>query len=126
MRVVPVAVLTLIFATVLAEGARVRIHGADGERVEISSDFILTARDRLGFDSDLSLQEGLYRFELGAYNRLQAGVAQLAWRRSDSGWETVPTEHLVVDPTRIALPGTLAMLVIGSAGIVASRKRSSR
>ena len=114
------------FGVLYDDGFFLRIHGADGESVEISSDFIITARERLGFDSDLSLQEGLYRFELGAYNRLEAGVAQLAWQRGGSDWETVPTEHLVVDPTRIPLPGTLVMIAFGGAGIVVSRKRSSR
>jgi hypothetical protein len=113
------------FGVLYDDGFFLRIHGADGQVVEISSDFIVTARERLGFADDLSLTEGLYRFELGAYNRLEAGVVQLAWFR-DGGWETVPTEHLVIDPTRIALPGTLAMMAIGGLGIVATRKRPLR
>lgn len=114
------------FGVLYDDGFFLRIHGADGQFVEISSDFILTARDRVGFDEDLLLSEGLYRFELGAYNRLQAGVVQLAWQRGEGAWETVPTEHLVTDPTRIPLPGTLAMIALGGVGFVASRKRSCR
>ncbi len=114
------------FGVLYDDGFFLRIHGADGQFVEISSDFVRTARDRLGFDEDLLLSEGLYRFELGAYNRLEAGVVQLAWQRGDRGWESVPTEHLVTDPTRIPLPGTLAMVALGGIGFVAFRKRSGR
>ncbi len=114
------------FGVLYDDGFFLRIHGADGQFVEISSDFILTARDRLGFDEDLQLSEGLYRFELGAYNRLEAGVVQLAWQRGDAAWESVPTDRLVTDPTRIPLPGTLAMIALGGVGFVASRKRNSR
>jgi len=114
------------FGVLYDDGFFLRIHGADGQVVEISSDFVLSARDRLGFDEDLLLSEGLYRFELGAYNRLQAGVVQLAWQRGTNPWELVPTEHLVTDPTRIPLPGTLAMIALGGIGFVASRKRSIR
>ncbi|MCD6680463.1 MAG: PEP-CTERM sorting domain-containing protein [Burkholderiaceae bacterium] len=114
------------FGVLYDDGFFLRIHGADDQLVEISSDFILTARERLGFDEDLLLSEGLYRFELGAYNRLQAGVVQLAWQRGEGAWETVPTGNLVTDPTRIPLPGTLAMIALGGVGFVASRKRSLR
>lgn len=114
------------FGVLYDDGFFLRIHGAGDEFVEISSDFIRTARERLGFDTDLLLSEGLYRFELGAYNRLQAGVVQLAWTRLNGPWETVPTEHLVTDPTRIPLPGTLALIAVGGVGFVSTRKRLVR
>lgn len=114
------------FGVLYDDGFFLRIHGADDEFVEISSDFILTARERTGFTEDLLLSEGLYRFELGAYNRLQAGVVQLAWLRDGAVWEPVPTDRLVTDPNRVPLPGTLAMLAIGGLGIVVTRKRRVR
>ncbi len=113
------------FGVLYDDGFFLRIHGADGEFVEISSDFILSARERMGFTDDLLLSEGLYRFELGAYNRLQAGVVQLAWLHGDGPWAPVPTDHLVIDPTRIPLPGTLGMIAAGGLGFVARRKRHS-
>lgn len=113
------------FSVLYDDGFFLRLWGADGQLVEISSDFVVDARQVLGFDQDLLLSEGLYRFELGAYNRLEAGVVQLRWHRGDY-WEPVPTENLVTDPTRLPLPGTLAMIALGGVGFAASRKRSLR
>lgn len=114
------------FSVLYDDGFFLRIWGAGGKPVEISSDFVVSSRDRLGFDQDLLLSEGLYQFELGAYNRLQAGVVQLAWQRGTGPLELVPIENLVTDPTRIPLPGTLAMIALGGVGFAASRKRSLR
>lgn len=111
------------FGVLYDDGFFLRIYGDDGQMVEISSDFILSARQRLGFDYDLLLQQGLYRFELGSYERLEAGVVDLAWRRGDGDWQTVPTEHLVTEPVAVALPGTLATLAAGIAGLAAARRR---
>ena len=113
------------FGVLYDDGFFLRICGAGEDCVEISSDF-LSPRDRLGFDENLWLTEGLYSFELGAYNRLEAGVVQLVWWRGDDAPEVVPTEHLVIDPTRIPLPGSLALIALGGIGIGASRRRSQR
>ncbi len=114
------------FGVLYDDGFFLRIYGSDNQMVEISSDFILDARQRLGFDDDLLLQQGLYRFELGIYERLEAGVIDLAWRQGDGDWTSVPTEHLVNDPTAVPLPGTLAMLGIGFAGLAGVRGRRQR
>lgn len=114
------------FGVLADDGFFLRICGVGEDCLEISADF-LAPRNRFGFDENLLLTEGLYRFELGAYNRLEAGVVQLAWwHGGNTEYEVVPTEHLVVDPTRIPLPGSLALIALGGIGIGASRRRSHR
>lgn len=114
------------FGALYDDGFFLRIYGSDNQMVEISSDFILQARERLGFADDLLLRQGLYRFELGSYERLEAGVIDLAWRHGDGDWTPIPTEHLVDDPARVPLPGTLATLGLGLAGLAVVRGRRSR
>jgi hypothetical protein len=110
------------FGVLYDDGFFLRIWGADASPLEISSDF-LSPRDRLGFDQDLLLGTGLYRFELGAYDRIEAGVVNLAWKQGSGGWQTVPTEHLVRDPIAISAPGTAAVLIAGLGAFTAFRRR---
>lgn len=112
------------FGVLYDDGFFLRIWGADGSMVEISSDF-LSPRERFGFADDLLLATGLYRFELGAYDRLEVGAVNLAWFQ-DGRWVTVPTEHLVTDPVPIPAPATAALLLaaFGALALVrAMRKR---
>src|SRR5512137_1631531 len=81
---------TYNFGVLYDDGFFLRIWGADGSMIEIRSDF-LSPRDRLGFAQDLLLGTGLYRFELGSYDRLEVGVVNLAWSQNRGGWQTVPT-----------------------------------
>jgi hypothetical protein len=106
------------FGVLYDDGFFLRIWGANGSMVEISSDF-LSPRERLGFANDLSLDTGLYRFELGAYDRLEVGAVNLAWMQNGR-WVTVPTEHLVTDPIPIPTPGTAGLLLaaIGALAVV--------
>lgn len=105
------------FGVLYDDGFFFTIYGADGQSETISSDFILGARDRLGFDTDLFLSEGLYRFELGAYNRLEAGVVQLGWKTPDQEELTlIPEDHL----RQIPLPGTFGLLALG--GLIGWRR----
>lgn len=110
------------FGVLYDDGFFLRIWGAGASPLEISSDF-LSPRERLGFEQDLLLGTGLYRFELGAYDRIEAGVVNLAWKQGDGGWLTVPTEHLVSDPTAISAPGTAGVLLAGLAAFTALRNR---
>ncbi len=117
------------FGVLYDDGFFLRIWGADGSApIEISKDF-LNPRDRLGFDEDLALGTGLYRFELGAYDRLEAGVVNLAWHRGDGEWSTVPTENLVTNPLLVAavpLPGSAALLLAGITGFAAARRKAAK
>ena len=112
------------FGVLYDDGFFLRIWGANGSMVEISSDF-LSPRDRLGFAKDLALDTGLYRFELGVYDHLEVGAVNLAWLRN-GGWATVPTEYLVTDPVPIPAPGTVALLLAGVGALVAVRSRRKR
>jgi hypothetical protein len=111
------------FGVLYDDGFFLRIWGANGSIVEISSDF-LSPRDRLGFASDLALDTGLYRFELGAYDRLEVGAVNLAWLR-DGRWVTVPTEHLVTDPVPIPTPApaTLLLAALGALAVVRLKRK---
>ncbi len=111
------------FGVLYDDGFFLRIWGANGSMVEISSDF-LNPRDRLGFAKDLSLDTGLYRFELGAYDRLEVGAVNLAWLQNGR-WVTVPTEHLVTDPVPIPTPGTVSLLLaaIGALAVVRMKRK---
>ena len=111
------------FGVLYDDGFFLRIWGANGSMVEISSDF-LNPRDRLGFARDLSLDTGLYRFELGAYDRLEVGAVNLAWLQNGR-WVTVPTEHLVTDPVPIPAPGTVSLLLaaIGALAVVRVKRK---
>lgn len=109
------------FSVLYDDGFFLTIYGANGELYTIDKDY-LNSRDRLGYDFEFALSQGLYRFELGAYDRLQAGVVDLAWRRGDDAWSLVPTEHLA----RIPEPATLGLLVVGLAAVMLASRRRMR
>jgi hypothetical protein len=98
------------FGVLHDDGFFLRLVGADGQAAALAHDY-LNPRDVLGFDADLMLAPGLYGFELGAYDRLEAGVIDLAWSRAGGPWQRVPTEHLVAptDAVPIPEPGTAAL-----------------
>jgi len=112
------------FGVLYDDGFFLRIWGADGSMVEISSDF-LSPRERLGFDTDLLLGTGLYRFELGAYDRLEVGAVNLAWLQ-DGRWVTVPTEHLVTEPVPIPTPATAGLLLAALGALAVVRLKGKR
>lgn len=76
----------------------------------------LNPRDRYGFDQNLMLGAGLYGFDLLSYERLEAGVVNLAWIQPGGDWTTVPQSHLF---TTIPEPATWLLMLAGlaSAGL---------
>lgn len=94
------------------------LRGANGQQVSISNDF-LNPPNRMSFANGLLLDVGLYAFELGAYEHLEAGIVELSWMRGDGDWSRVPTGHLVAggDVTPVPEPGTWAMALAGLAAL---------
>ncbi len=80
----------------------------------------LNPRDRYGFDQNLMLGAGLYGFDLLSYERLEAGVVNLAWIQPGGAWETVPQSHLF---TTVPEPTTWLLMLAGLAGIGLARMR---
>ncbi|MBM5810468.1 MAG: PEP-CTERM sorting domain-containing protein [Gammaproteobacteria bacterium] len=98
------------FSVLYDDGFFFNLYGAGHESHSISMDF-LNPRDRLGFGNDFWLSPGLYGFELGAWERLQAGVVDLRWRRGEgTDWTLVPTESVSIPE-----PSTLVLLLAGLA-----------
>ncbi len=110
------------FSVLNDDGFFLRLIGAGGAALDIGRDF-LNPRDRNGFDENLQLSPGLYGFELGMWNRLEAGVVDLRWMRPGSdGWTLVPTEHLLPAGS-VPEPGTLALAGAAVALLGATRRR---
>jgi hypothetical protein len=100
------------FSVLHDDGFFFRLGGAGGAMLDLANDY-LNPRERVGFEENLELQAGLYSFELGAYDRLEAGVVELSWSVGGGAWTVVPTPHLVADPRQIPEPATAPLLVGG-------------
>lgn len=102
------------FSVLHDDGFFFRLVGAGGAELGIGRDY-LNPRDRLGFDQNLMLTEGLYGFELGAWNRLGAGVVDLRWTPACEGacdWTLVPTENLLASAVPEPPPWALLALAL--------------
>ena len=94
------------FSVLNDDGFFLNLRGAGGTTLDIGRDF-LNPRERNGFAYDLELSPGLYGFDLGMWNRLEAGVVDLRWKQPGTEWTLVPTTHLV---NKIPEPGTTLLL----------------
>lgn len=111
------------FSVLNDDGFFFRLVGYGGQSLEIGRDF-LNPRDRNGFDEDLALTEGLYGFELGSWERIEAGVVDLRWTTPDStNWTLVPTEHLV---RAVPEAPTVTFAALGLLLIAAATRRRAR
>jgi hypothetical protein len=122
------------FSVLNDDGFFFNLYGAGGSPQSISLDY-LNPRNRLCFGDDtgtpavecnndyFALSPGLYRFELGAYDRLQAGVVDLRWRHGDgTDWTLVPTENLATIPE----PATIALFATGLGALLLVMRRRMR
>lgn len=117
------------FGVLHDDGFFFNLVGDGAKRLSLSNDF-LNPRNRMGFASSLLLDIGLYAFELGAYEHLEAGVVELSWMRDDGEWSRVPSSHLVASGEVAAVPepGTWALALAGlmALGSATSRRRGAR
>ena len=111
------------FSVLNDDGFFFRLVGQGGQSLEIGRDF-LNPRERNGFDQDLALSEGLYGFELGAWDRIEAGVVDLRWQLpGQETWTLVPTEHLV---SAVPDAPTLTLAALGLLLITTATRRRTR
>jgi hypothetical protein len=99
------------------------LHGAAGQRASLSNDF-LNPPNRMAFAGGLQLDAGLYAFELGSYERLEAGVVELSWMRGGGTWSRVPSFDLVAigDVVEVPEPGSGLLLAGGLLALAATRR----
>jgi len=117
------------FSVLHDDGFFFNLGGAGGEMLSLSNDF-LNPRNRMSFSSSLLLDVGLYAFELGAYEHLEAGVVELSWMRDNGAWSRVPTGHLVAmgEITPVPEAGTWTMMLGGLVvlALLMSRRRAAQ
>lgn len=112
------------FSVLNDDGFFFDLTGADAT-VETGRDF-LNPRDRNGFGEFFALSTGLYGFELGAWDRLEAGAIDLRWRQKDTDpWTLVPTENLL-PPNAIPEPSVGALLALGLGALTLSQHLGRR
>ncbi len=99
------------------------LYGAAGQQASLSNDF-LNPPNRMAFADGLQLDAGLYAFELGSYERLEAGVVDLSWMRDGSAWSRVPTGNLVAigDVAAVPEPASWLLLAAGLLALAATRR----
>jgi len=114
------------FSVLHDDGFFFRLIGAGGAEQSIGRDY-LNPRDRVGFDQNLVLGEGLYGFELGAWNRLGAGVVDLRWTAGCSercDWTLLPGENLL-SAAQVPEPPATALVLTAILGLGWVRRRRS-
>lgn len=113
------------FSVLYDDGFRFSLLGADSASLSIAADG-LNARDRMGFAEDLFLGTGLYGFQLDAYERLEAGVVQLAWQTpGSSDWRVVPQTHLFTSAVPEPATSTLLLTGLGLTSLMYRARRRS-
>ena len=112
------------FGVLYDDGFRFSLFGTGGSSQSILVDG-LNPRDRLGFSENLQLSSGLYGFRLDAYERLEAGVVQLAWYAPGADdWAVVPQSNLFTSP--VPEPSVPVLMLAGLAAIGLRIRRTQR
>ncbi len=103
------------------DGFAFTIRGANGSQ-SLSMDG-LNFPDRLGFASDLSMQAGLYAFDLVGYNRLESGVLNLGWwyGPDTSEFAVISQSNLYTSP--VPIPAAVWLFGSGLLGLIGVVRR---
>jgi hypothetical protein len=115
------------FSVLNDDGFFFRLIGEGGSALEIGRDY-LNPPARIGFGQTLSLTEGLYGFELGAWNRLGAGVVDLRWTTGctrECEWSLVPADRLL-SSAAVPEPGAFGLACFGLSLALAARRTRRR
>lgn len=112
------------FGVLHDDGFFFTLTGAGNDSRSISQDF-LNPPERTSFAGSLLLDRGLYHFELGAYERLEVGVVELAWSIDGGEFTRVPGTHLVApgDIVPVPEPATTALMLAGLGVLAATARR---
>lgn len=112
------------FSVLNDDGFFLQLTGEAGTRQSIGRDF-LNARDRTGFSDNLLLSPGLYGFDLGMWNRQEAGVVDLRWITPGSTtWALVPTTNLL-STSAVPEPASSLLGLAGLGTLLAWRRRQA-
>jgi hypothetical protein len=110
------------FGVLYDDGFAFTIWGANNTFLSMDSNG-LSPRQRLGFDTNLAMEAGLYRFDLVGYNRLEAGVLNLGWwyGPTTSDFAIIPQDNLFT--SAVPIPATVWLFGSGLIGLLGFAKR---
>ncbi len=113
------------FGVLYDDGFTFTIRGGNGSQ-SLSKDG-LNNPDRLGFASDLSMQAGLYAFDLVGYNRLESGVLNLGWwyGPTTSDFAILPQANLYTTAP-VPIPAAFWLFGSGLLGLIGVARRKAR
>ena len=110
------------FSVLNDDGFFLALTGEGGRQLRIERDH-LNYPERLGFADNLYLSPGLYGFDLGMFNRIEAGVVDLRWvTPGNADWTLVPTSSLL-SVSAVPEPASGLLLLVGGALLLAGQRR---
>ena len=112
------------FGVLYDDGFAFTLWGAEGSHSLSVGE--LNSRERKGFDYDLALTAGMYRFDLVGYNRLEAGVLNLGWwyGPTTSDFAVIPQENLFT--AAVPVPPAVWLFASGLLGLVGIARRKTQ
>lgn len=85
-----------------------------------------TLTDKNGLAEGLLLGQGYYSIDLRYFNRLEAGVIDLGWKREGDEWRSIEDDFLFAQtPAQVPEPATALLIGLGLLGIWAMRRGAS-
>ncbi|GAB4511083.1 MAG: hypothetical protein Tsb0026_13720 [Sulfuricaulis sp.] len=110
------------FGVLYDDGFAFTIWGANNTSLSMDSND-LSPRQRLGFDTNLAMEAGLYRFDLVGYNRLEAGVLNLGWwyGPTTTDFAIIPQDNLFT--SAVPIPAAVWLFGSGLLGLIGVARR---